>query len=97
MKTPKTPRDNADEFLALLDQAGFKPSRWDHHNARLLDRKSTAGHPDLRVCIRYEGEVKPQSIQLVKFNGKRSQLVHWEASLSPSMPLNPLLALIKAA
>lgn len=97
MKTPKTPRDNADEFLKLLDQAGFKPSRWDHHNSRLLDRKSREGHPDLRICINYEGEPRPHNLQLVKFDGKRSQIIQWESSLAASMPLAGVMALIKAA
>lgn len=97
MKTPKTPRDHADEFLTLLDQAGFKPSRWDHPNARLLDRQSAEGHPDLRICIAYEGELKPHNLQLVKFDGRRSQIIQWESSLSAAMPLQPLLDLIMSA
>lgn len=97
MKTPTTPRDHADEFLAQLDKAGFKPSRWDHPNARILDRKSDEGPTDLRIVINYEGETRPHNLQLVKFDGRRSQIVQWESSLSASMPLKPLLALIKAA
>lgn len=97
MKTPKTPRDHADEFLKLLDQAGFKPSRWDSTDTRLLDRQSPEGHPDLRICIAYEGEPHPHNLQLVKFDGRRSQIIQWESSLSAAMPLQPLLALIKAA
>ena len=97
MKTPKTPRDHATEFIALLDKAGFKPFRGDHHKARLLDRKSANVHPDLRICINYESEPQPHNIQLVKFDGRRSQIVKWESSLSASMPLAAVMALIKAA
>ena len=97
MKTPKTPRDHAAEFLTLLDKAGFKPARWDSAGTRLLDRPSPEGHPDLRICIAYEGEPHPHNLQLVKFDGKRSQVIQWESSLSAAMPLQPLLELIKAA
>ena len=97
MKTPKTLRDHADEFLKALKAAGFQPARWDSADTRLLDRKSDAGHPDLRICLAYEGEAKPQNLQLVKFDGRRSQIIQWESTLSPSMPLQPLLNLIKTA
>ena len=94
----KTPHDNATEFLEALAKLQFTPARWDSPGDRQLDRKNKDGHTELRVHIAYEGEARPHSISLTKFNGQRNQLVEWESNhMSAHMPTSGLLALLKAA
>lgn len=98
MKTIATPHTLATEFLKALNQLQFVPAKWDTASDRLLDRKNKDGHTELRIHIAYEGEQRPQTISLIKFDGRRSQLIEWESnSMSAHMPTTGLLALIKAA
>lgn len=93
----KTPSNAAPELLATLTKIGFTPAKWDSPDTRQLDIKTSDGHTNLRVVINYEGESAPHSIELIKRDGARSQITHWESRLSAHMPLKAITALIKAS
>lgn len=96
----KTPHTQAPEFIAALEKMGFTPARWDRAGSsdRQLDYdRAETGYPLLRIAINHEGEANPHSINIIRFDGSRSQLVQWDSTLSAHMPSAGLLALIKAS
>jgi hypothetical protein len=93
----KTASNAASDLLATLTKMGFTPARWDTPNTRQLDIKNSDGHTNLRVVINYEGEPTPHSLELIKRDGKLSQITAWESRLSAHMPLKAITDLIKAS
>lgn len=93
-----TPHDNAAQFFEALETLGFEPGRMDSPEHRQLERRSTEGNPILRVLVDYEGERQPQSLRVLKLDGRKSQIIEWECSgLSAWMPTPALVAMLQAA
>ena len=92
-----TPHDETEAFLDELNDGAFYPGRYDQAGDRRLERKNSAGHPDLRIRINYDGEKHPYNITVRKLDGLASQIVQWESTLSAHVPSKAILALINAA
>jgi len=88
---------NAADLLKEIKKMGFAPARWDTPDTRILDMKNSAGYTNLRICVSYEGGPLPLSVDLIKFDGARSQVTKWESRLSAYMSLAAILGLIKAS
>ncbi len=94
----QTLQNSATEFLTELTAKGFRPARRDDlAGNRLLDLKNAEGHIEVRVCIDYEGEARPHSLSLIRFDGARSQMEAWRANFGARMPLTIILGAISAA
>ena len=94
----KTLKTHPKEFIAELEKLGFKPGPWDSSNKRQLDLVNRVGYREARIVIDYEGEIRPHSVTLIRFNGQRNQLIEWEANHLPSsMPMGAQLAMIHEA
>lgn len=92
-----TPHDDTEAFLDALNDATFYPGRYDQSGDRRLERKNKDGHPDLRIRINYDGERNPYDITIRKLDGRASQIIQWESTLSAHLPSKAVLALILAA
>ena len=92
--TTETAETAPQKFFAALAKMGFRPARWDAANGmRLLDLCNADGHTEYRVA--YEPDRDRPT--LYHFDGKRSQILIWEMTLSPNMPLDTILAVIDTA
>lgn len=94
----KTPNNDVNFLTTITSALNLLPSpRGATNGDVVLQRQNAEGHADLRIYIAYEGERQPHSIKVTKLDGRRSQIIQWESTLSAHMPSAALLAMLQAA
>jgi hypothetical protein len=89
-------RNNAPAILVELETLGFVPVGGDNDECRVLVRRNTSGHPELRVCLVFANENTLNNISVHGFDGSAGEIIDWHMDVTGGASLAAFLAFMRS-
>jgi hypothetical protein len=89
-------RNNATAIVVELESLGFVPGGGDNDECRVLVRRNTAGHADLRACLVFANETTLNNISVHGFDGSAGEIIDWHMEITGGTPLTAFLAFMRS-